>query len=582
MTVSLTDQGCYNYAIAGFDCDLQGVGSLFADVVWNPIEYVDEIEADTNLLGEQIKFYHKKTGTLSFNAIVDEAMLDVLQDISMGHSATLRDNLPFTTTWQIYDFTVQITSSADVIVAAISFRVEGADAIINACCGSIYDGAPFEPCDPDGGTPPVPSECVDFIAGIGVALPVLTATSVGGPGGVASYQWFYDANNDGNFETLVSQTAQALNLVDPGTYRVQVVQGGCSGTSDFLYNDICAGWAIGLTFENGLLIAEPNFDVVSYDWYEPGDILDPSDIDNVYVPTQSGIHTVRVSTSACGTIEATLNVTLGESCGAFVYDLVRIDNVLEIQNLAGCTGTVTYQWQVDIGDGNGFTTISGAVGPTLTINDVGNYRSILDCDNPICQLVKDILVLDNCVQFKGWISGIVPIPGNVQFTAASSNAPAGTSVNYTWYEWISENWQLIGTGINLTIPDTADPANIKLIVTAGQCVREDFTHDCVDPSAIEPYQAFYADAPNQTEFTVLSFTFDQPYDQGGALTENQIGAKYLVVRNGLIQKHKPLVDMATTNEQNTYSYDWADNKLIFPTNNALFTGDRVSVADLQP
>jgi hypothetical protein len=188
-------------------------------------------------------------------------------------------------------------------------------------------------------------------------------------------------------------------------------------------------------------------------------------------------------------------------------------------------------------------------------------------------------VLDNCVQFKGFISIIAPTVGGVQFTAAGVNAPPGVLINYTWYEWISENWQLVGTGMTLFIADGADPANIKLITTAGQCTREDFTHDCVDPSAIEPYQAFTTTVNPTTEFTVTAFTFQQPYDQGGTYTENQIGGRYLIEKNGLLQKHRPLVDMATTNEQNVYSYDWADNKIVFPTNNPCFIGDRVSAWD---
>ncbi len=37
LTVSFNDNGCENYALAGFDCNIQGVGGLF---VKNPVSIV--------------------------------------------------------------------------------------------------------------------------------------------------------------------------------------------------------------------------------------------------------------------------------------------------------------------------------------------------------------------------------------------------------------------------------------------------------------------------------------------------------------------------------------------------------------
>lgn len=587
LTLSDEERPCDNYAIAALDCDGLPVTGVYANIIWNPIQYLDEIEGEENYEGVFTRFYHKKKGTLSFNCLVNETFLGELQAIAIAHSMSIR-YLPTNDIYQIQEMEIATNDGIDVIQATVSFTVIGADEIITTCCQGLFDRH-YEECDPVTRDPvPQPMDCDDFVVGITADIPggTLTATSSGGPGGVASYQWFLDAGN-GIFSSL-SETAGSIALTAVGTYRVQVTQGGCTGTYDFLYDTPCADLEILITQVGDLIVAEPNFEVPAggYDWYEvqagPTEVgPDVAEHTNVYAPANSGTWRVKVTHAVCGVIEADIVVALSDDCGSLDFDLVRVDNALEIQNETGCSGNTTYAWHIDRGAGSGWELLPSESGPSLNLTEVGLFRATLTCDSPSCAVQQQVFVLDNCVLFRGWIDSIVATMSGVTYTAGTQNVPFGASVNYAWYEWIGGAWQLIGTGMTLDIADSEDPANIKLVVSAGTCIREDYSFDCIDPSDVTPYEAHYS-SMMETTWGVTAFTLEQPDDQGGALTQSQVNAKYRVTRNGLVQRYLPLADMATTMEQNVYSYSHAAQQMVWPTSWPLYDGDRTTIADLDP
>lgn len=559
LDVSLAQSNCHKYKITySHPCTIDGFNfqfPLYLDAQFRNLDHEEFKETRTNRDGFQKKLFHRVTPILRIEFVCNDFFFNLLKLIGLHDEILVSPINPSGPDYEVDPNTWNVErigdDSEDTYAVLITFQIKDSSVYTKTCCDDSSIVSFEDPCDLDGegGGEGPPDPCADYDVSISFDGTTMTADVTGGPtGATTTYKWYYDAAGNGVFTQI--STAGSINPVNPGVYRVVATRGTCQMSYDYeLFGD-CMDFTVDLvevTAADGspVLIADVNR-FSTFEWYLD-DVLIGGATDSYYIPTMSGTYKV-VATSGDCEAEDTEEVTI-DTC-AHTVEITRDENTLTA-TVTGNTGTPTYQWYVDIGDGNGSLAISGATGNTYTATQVGYYTVKVTADS--CDQYASYLILDVCVAFDVFISSVTPDGvGGVNITAEAINPPG--TVNYTWYQVQNGVFQQIGTGSTI---NTALTGTVKVVATSGACTAEEMTSFCVDPGSLENYESQYG---NGTDFAyeITIFTLPDP----GSYTVNEINSMLMVFRNGVKLEYTDDLSAIAIGVRRTYfEIDFALNKI---------------------
>jgi len=549
--ISESESNCHKYRITySHPCTIEGVNSttLYLDAQFLRPNYNRVIEEKENRNGENLRILSRITPVLRLEFITNDAYFEILNQIGLHDEILISPINPDGPDFEVESGSWEVeplgAEDEDTYQCRISFRVKDTTLVSGICCEDQSIVSFEDPCDPggEGGGPPIEDPCADFEVSISYDGNSLTADVSGGPGmATTSYIWYLNAGT-GVFTQIA--TSQSLNPVDPGVYRVVVTRGTCQKSADYTFSGECDDYTVELMEKPGpILIANVNR-FSTFVWYKDtgsGFVEIPGETTACLVPDETATYKVEATSAGCeGDDEIEVEITV---C-AHTVAITRDDNVLTAE-VTGNTGTPTYQWYADYGDGNGTVIIGGATGSTLAVSVPGCYEVKVTADG--CDKYAKLVILDVCVGFNAIISGVAPAAGDtVDLTAEAQNPPG--DVNYTWYQSIGGVWQQVGTGAMINLGTTG---NVRLVATSGACTSEDQLFFCVDPGALENYESTLGDGV-LTAFIITNFILPNP----ATYTENQINAMLQVYRNGVKMQYSSMPASRTQ-----YSINFADNEI---------------------
>jgi len=568
--VSFSESDCHKYKItASNTCDIEGLSTLQtvyldAQFLRPDFRYVKESRQNRDGTTAVLSIRKEVTNKLEF--IVNDYFLLYLTDLGMVDTLSIYPINPDGPEFEIIQDSWTIDpvgeDDQDTYAVQVQFRVKDSDLFTTACCEGQSIVSFEDPCDDgEGGGGDLPVDpCEDYAVEITYDGSSLSADVTGGPAAATiTYVWYLDPGT-GVFGQIA--TSQALNPVDSGTYRVVANRGVCQKAADYEFTGDCDDFTVEIIEKSGLLIASVNR-FSTFVWYKDtgsGYVEIPSETTACLTPDESADYKVVATSSGC---EEEDEVTVSVSVCAHTVSIARDGNVLE-STVADNTGSPTYQWYADYGDGSGTVLISGATSPDLAITAPGCYELKVTADG--CDKYAKFVVLDVCVGFNALIETSSPDGmGGVDLTAMAINPPG--TVNYTWYQAIGGVWQQVGTGANINVTTTG---NIRLEATSGDCTSEDMLFFCVDPGTMEKYQKFVGDDAS-LNWEVTAFTLPNP----ASYTVNEINAMLQVYRNGV------KLEYATSPSDRTqYSIDFANNEIDLYTGWPLKSTEKLEVLEV--
>lgn len=556
--IAFTQSECHKYKIStSSDCaEVEGVqiNTMYLSAQFRTPEKVLTRELEEKTDGTNKVIAMRIDYDISMELIIDDFLLFVLHSVGLQDTIEIAAINPAGTTYEIDPATWEVEhssdSNADTYPATISFRLKETAQVKTACCPEDSIVTFEDPCDENGGEPPEdPTDpCEDFDVSLTFSDPTLSPDITGGPSGATTtYRWLYDSGN-GVFTEI--STAGSINVTNPGVYRLIATRGTCQASYDYEYFGECDDFEVTLTEPvDGVLVASANR-IATFEWQKDtgsGYVTIGGETGPILIATEDADYKVIATYGDCED-EAELTVTL-DVC-AHSVEIARDGNTLET-TVTGNTGTPTYQWYADYGDGMGTVLISGATDADYVATQPGCYEVKVTADG--CDKYAKYLILDECVGFSVVIEQVEPDGmGGVDLTAMAVNPPG--TVTYVWYQAIGGVWQSIGTGATLTGVSTT--GNVRVEATSEGCTAEDMLFFCVDPGTLENYQAFIGD-DSSLNWEVTVFTLPNP----ATLTENEINAMLQVYRNGVKLQYKD-----TPTDRTHYSIDFANNEI------DLFTG----------
>lgn len=585
-TASTEYSNCHNYTLSGSsECGSLPAVSLYLEIVaFNPIEYVNEIKGENDGTGTFQKTWHKKDAIISFPAILNESLVNKIELISMHENIKFADLVNGGAPIEIRELEIRINEVDDIIRAEISFKVSGAAKIVQACCGSFYEDAPYDECDGTGSSDPnLDPECISYAVTISLTGGSLVASSSGGPvSGTELFTWYLDG--------VLIGTGTSINPNQAGVYQVIATKGNCQTSDEYVYQD-CSTFEVTIDYliladGTTILIASANRNS-TFQWQQDtgsGWVDMAGEVNAWVVPDADGDYRVIATTADnCQDTSNELPVVVPVNCET-LFDLAvtRDDDVLTavIANYLGA-GTPAFQWWKDTGDGNGLTVMAGETGQTLTVTERGYFLVETTLDG--CTKEAWYIILDDCILFRAYIETIAEqAPTFARLTAATINAP--DTVVHDWYIWAGDKWTKVFTGNPF---DLETAAVVRLVTTSGLCTKEDITTFCVDPDSIIPYQKFIgtgddlvAELYSECTVTANGLIVGNP----ATMTPNEMNAKYLVFRNGVKLSYAAPADIQSGGslqfDRQRYSFDYADNQILLPFGWHLDLGEILEIQQL--
>ena len=304
------------------------------------------------------------------------------------------------------------------------------------------------------------------------------------PTATYKYQWY--KNND----TLKNDTLPVYKAYTSGRFNVFVKNRlGCGTYSpeDTVFfnsaptaNLTNIGSLTSCSYQLPTLVtsADPSFNTIK--WFKDGNLLSTVS-GKSYVPTQSGIYNVKITTwNNCSRESAKLNVTintqplatavLAGSSNFCANDSVRINATV---------GTYTYVWQLNT------ITVTGAQSPVYYGKQAGNYRVIVSDINQCSDTSSKVFLISFSIPVA-----TISASSDLTFCIGDSvklNATPGTGLSYEWFR-------------NGTTVSTMS-SRIETIRTNGDySVRVSNTIGCADTSAVKNVHV-YAAPPNTITYT---------------------------------------------------------------------------------
>lgn len=451
LRVDVGNENCYNYVLQGQSSCAKDVGApetIPVNTVLNAIRYEEIEEGTENGASVFTRSYLAQRRIYSFRVDVDDEWLDKLKkfrfwDLLWFGAINVGPNE--ITNLQIGE--AEPIPDSDTYEIEISF--EDPEVLeLSGCCGSLYAGAPFEGCEENPGTgePDPEDPCPSFAVDVLYDGNAVNASTSGGPatGGV-NYRWYYDSSGSGTYTLIADGGVSSVVPAGSGRYRVIAEKGGCQAVDEILVQDECSLFEVIISLEQGVI----NSRIVSgqgspvYTWTYIDEMsvetVLPDTTDSI-IPENTGFYRLNVTDGDCEG-EDTVFVDIAEDCGMEV----TIDrNDMDLTAMAtGCSGSVTYEWELDTGDGNGAVMVGS--GPTIQAVDTGVYFVKAQCGDQ-CMVTAYAVALKPCNPCDGKAISISEDSGTL--TAQTTGGSGGV---ITWYVNDGSGMVGIGTGPSIAI-----------------------------------------------------------------------------------------------------------------------------------
>lgn len=463
LRVDVGNETCYNYVLQGQSSCGNDVGApetIPVNTILNAIRYEEIEEGTENGASVFTRSYLAQRRVFSFQVDVDDEWLDKLKRFRFYDQlwfGAKNDGPNEIVNLQIGE-AVPIPDS-DTYEVEITF--EDPEILeMSGCCGSLYQGAPFEGCEENPGTgEPDPNDpCLTFTVDVDYDGNAINASTSGGSGtGGTNYRWYYDATGSGIYQLIAEGGVSSVVPAGSGRYRVIVQQGSCQGVDEILVQDECSLFEVIISLEQGVI----NSRIVSrqgnptYEWTyideESNETTLPDTGDSI-IPENTGFYRLKVTDGDCGgegegeggtccEAEDTVFFEAAIDCGMEVT-ISQSDGDLTA-SATGCDESVTYEWMIDRGDGNGQTAYGS--GPTVMVMDSGVYFVTANCGD-MCAVTAYYVYMKPCNPCDGMAISITENGGNL--TASTTGGSGGV---ITWYVNDGSGRVAVGTGNSVAI-----------------------------------------------------------------------------------------------------------------------------------
>lgn len=546
MNVSSSNLFCWNYRLDGENlCEPSNqeapsfsLDSLYLDIhQWNPLQKEDTIVEEENEAGEKrVKLYRQKK-LISFNALVTDFYLEFLYNFQLYQKWEITRKNGGTFELSSFEVGTPALQTNGYMTVTVTMGIKGGDSVIDSCCGSAFEGAPYEDCSDPDGLPTQPVECSSYALNALVydsGAGTLTATTTGQPPNTTETFTWYFFPSDNSPAIILSGTASVITVTDPGTYRAIAKAGVCeTAPQDFLLQDDCTSFDAIISIDGPYIILEPNrISTIVWEVDTGSGFGAYPDSSLIIEPTQSGTYRATVTSGSCE-IQRSVAFTVAD-CD-FGVSISESNDVLT-GAITGYSGSDTpvYQWFKDTGAGT--TAIVGAVSSTLTISEPGMYYLDVTLDG--CTKRGQLLLLGACISFNPFIAYVRDDGlGDVLIMSGHSGAPGPVTIE--WWQIRNGEWTSIGVGASIT---TDEEGPIRMVATSVDgsttCVKERYTQACIDPNAIEWEEREVATG-GQTIFLAASAFTEVGIPDPTGKAEEDVGAEYELYKNGarLVYKH---------------------------------------------
>lgn len=466
LRVDVGNMECYNYVLQGMSScgnDVGAPNTIPVNTILNAIRYEEVEEGTENGASAFTRTYLAQKRVFSFRVDVDDEWLDTLKKFrfwdrlwfgSINGGANEITNLQIGVAQPIADsdtYEVEITFEDPEILE------------ISGCCGSLYANAPFEGCEENPGTgePDPDDPCLTFSVDVTYDGNAVNAEVDGGPAGSGvTYRWYYDASGSGTYSLVVEGGVSSIVPAGSGRYRVIANKGGCQAMDEILVQDECSLFEVIISLEQGVI----NSRIISgqgspaYEWTyideEANETTLPDTGDSI-VPEDTGFYRLSVTDGDCEG-EDTLFFEAATDCGVEVT-ITQNDDELTA-SATGCDESVTYEWMLDKGDGNGQSAYGS--GPTVMVMDSGVYFVNAKCGIK-CEVMAYYVYMKPCNPCEGLAISISENSGNL-----TANTTGGSGGVITWY--VNDGGGRIAVGTGNSIP----------ITQGGMYIAEWAINDC--------------------------------------------------------------------------------------------------------
>lgn len=455
---------CWNYVLQGqSSCgnDVGAPNTILINTVLQAVRYEEVEEGTENGASAFTRTYLAQKRVFSFQVDVDDEWLDKLKRFRFWDQLWFgaeNDGPNEITNLQIGE-AIPIPDS-DTYELEITF--EDPEILeMSGCCGSAYESAPFEGCEENPGTgePDPDDPCPSFAVDLEYDGNAINGSTSGGPetGGI-TYRWYYDATGSGIYTLLTEGGVSSVVPAGSGRYRVIANKGGCQSVDEILIQNECSLFEVIITLEQGVI----NSRIISgqgnptYEWTyideEANETTLPDTGDSI-VPEDTGFYRLKVTDGDCGgegegeggndccEAEDTLFFEAETDCGMEVS--ISQSGMTLTAEAANCDESLTYEWMLDRGDGNGQTMYG--TGPSVDVEDSGVYFVTAHCGTT-CSVTAYLVYMKPCNPCDGMSISISENSG-----VLTANTTGGSGGVITWYVNDGSGRIAVGTGPSVAI-----------------------------------------------------------------------------------------------------------------------------------
>lgn len=426
-------------------------------------EYEKIIEGAEDGTGELYQTYYRNRKYIRLKFAGADFLLDALNSIEHHEDVRVYD-VAAAEWYEVDNFTVTPGGGEDDVIYPVTVRFSDKQDAEDSCTDcDIYDGAPFgsgdyptnprNPNNPDDPEYPAP-DCSSYAVTVTKVGNELRATVSGSPGGCQNQiVWYKDGQQVGSGATILLGTY--------GVYTAQASCGGCYVEQSYTYLNACGNLAVTLTETNGLITANVtgNSGAPSYVWYrvENGSPVQVGAGSNLHQAAVTGVYEVQVTDGAC-VVYASIYVDL-ESC-SISASIAHNGDILTV-TASGCSGNITYSWEVDRGDGAGFVALGETSDELDTEGQNGTYKATVSCDS--CTASDSYTIINCAYQECQELSISITKSGNT-LNAIVTGCNGTALIN--WEKSGSGTYEHIGVGTTILINSNG---NYKATLTCGDC-----------------------------------------------------------------------------------------------------------------
>lgn len=347
--------------------------------------------------------------------------------------------------------------------------------------------------------------------------------NVSGCSTAISYSW---ERWTGSAWTVVGSGSTYIPTIS-GQYQVNVTCGTCSANVQFTHTVSCSV-IISLSQVGSTLVSSITGSCPSptYVWRSggPAGPIIPGATSSTYNPTTPGVYFVQVTCSNGCTDNEQINYTVpcSPTLSVNINTPTGSSPWLLSSAVVGCSGTITYQWQV-LTSGSTWTNISGATSATYSSTSQSTtYRLVINCSG--CTATSNVVTTP---------SPCVPA-GNITITINSTNTILTPTIintcpgaSYIWqYSASGTGWLQVGTTLTQGITNGAGYYRFILICPGCSAVSKDYLF--TDPICDYTF-GYHTTGTNYSmvfDFGTYNFTFGSNWGAGLLAWLNSLGKGY--------------------------------------------------------